>query len=437
MLAPMRLPSLRLLAPAFPLQHPTCWDFAPRSPAVTVTRPDLAEASPELRRLLEPHRDRLDLELLDRALRFSAAAHRGQKRMSGEDFISHSIAVAQILAEQLLDTTSIAAALLHDVVEDSDVRVEDIAREFGAEIASIVDGLTKISHLTFRSSAEEQVENYRKLLLSIAKDARVIIIKLCDRLHNMRTLEPLNAEKRQRIALETREIYAPLAHRFGMARIKAELEDLAFKFLEPEDFRSLVVQVSSKKAAREQLIIKLRTPLEYELRHAGHRELRHHRATEAPLVDLPEDEAPQQGVRRDLRPDGAPPHREIGAGVLSRPRHHSPQLDAAAGAHQGLHRQPEVERVPVAAYHHLRPRRPAVRGADPHAGNASHRRVRHCRALDLQDRREHRRGGGAPGLVPPAPGTAAGHAQSRRNSWNSSRSTCTRTRSSSSRRRAT
>jgi GTP pyrophosphokinase len=236
---------------------------------MTVIRPDLAEAPAELRRLLESHADRLDLELLDRALRFSAAAHRGQKRMSGEDFVSHSIAVAQILAEQLLDTTSIAAALLHDVVEDSEVRVEDIAREFGAEVAGIVDGLTKISHLTFRSSAEEQVENYRKLLLSIAKDARVIIIKLCDRLHNMRTLEALNPEKRARIATETREIYAPLAHRFGMARIKAELEDLAFKFLEPEDYRALVGQVAAKKAAREQLIIKLRTPLEYELRRAG------------------------------------------------------------------------------------------------------------------------------------------------------------------------
>jgi GTP pyrophosphokinase len=236
---------------------------------MTVIRPDLAEAPAELRRLLESHADRLDLELLDRALRFSAAAHRGQKRMSGEDFVSHSIAVAQILAEQLLDTTSIAAALLHDVVEDSEVRVEDISREFGPEIAGIVDGLTKISHLTFRSSAEEQVENYRKLLLSIAKDARVIIIKLCDRLHNMRTLEALNPEKRQRIATETREIYAPLAHRFGMARIKAELEDLAFKFLEPEDYRALVGQVAAKKAAREQLILKLRTPLEYELRRAG------------------------------------------------------------------------------------------------------------------------------------------------------------------------
>ncbi|HTO73080.1 MAG TPA: bifunctional (p)ppGpp synthetase/guanosine-3',5'-bis(diphosphate) 3'-pyrophosphohydrolase, partial [Gemmatimonadales bacterium] len=170
---------------------------------------------------------------------------------------------------QLPDTTSIVAALLHDVVEDSQVRGEDISREFGAEVAGIVDGLTKISSLTFRSSAEEQVENYRKLLLSVARDARVIIIKLADRLHNMRTLEHLAPEKRSRIATETREIYAPLAHRFGMAGIKAELEDLAFKFLEPEEYASLVKTVASRRAEREQLILRLRTPLEYELKRAG------------------------------------------------------------------------------------------------------------------------------------------------------------------------
>jgi len=233
---------------------------------VTGTLPDLA---PDLRAILERHADRLDLDLIERALRFSASAHRGQKRMSGEDFVSHSIAVALILAEQLLDSTTIAAALLHDVVEDSDVLTEDIAKEFGGEIAGIVDGLTKISSLTFRSTAEEQVENYRKLLLSIAKDARVIIIKLGDRLHNMRTLEHLPPERRSRIALETREIYAPLAHRFGMAGMKAELEDLAFKFLEPDEYRDLVNQVQSKRAQREQTILKLRTPLEYELNRAG------------------------------------------------------------------------------------------------------------------------------------------------------------------------
>ena len=231
--------------------------------------PLLSDATPEFRAVLQRHADRLDLELIDRALRYSTSAHRGQKRMSGEDFVSHSIAVALILAEQLLDSTSICAALLHDVVEDSDVRAEDVGREFGPEVAGIVDGLTKISSLTFRSSAEEQVENYRKLLLSIARDARVIIIKLADRLHNMRTLEHLSSDRRQRIAQETREIYAPLAHRFGMAGMKAELEDLAFKFLESEEYRDLVAQIAAKRAVREQMILKLRGPLDAELRRAG------------------------------------------------------------------------------------------------------------------------------------------------------------------------
>ena len=219
--------------------------------------------------MLARHAERLDLDLIERALRVSTSAHRGQKRASGEDFVSHSISVAMILAEQLPDSTSIAAALLHDVVEDSDVGVEDIARDFGPEVGAIVDGLTKISHLTFRSTAEEQVENYRKLLLSIAKDARVIIIKLADRLHNMRTLEHLEPEKRARIATETREIYAPLAHRFGMAGMKAELEDLAFRFLEPEEYRALAEQVAAEREAREQMIDRLRRPLEEELKRAG------------------------------------------------------------------------------------------------------------------------------------------------------------------------
>ncbi len=229
----------------------------------------LHELSPAFFSTLERHADRLDIVLIDRALRYSATAHRGQKRMSGEDFVEHSIAVASILVGLLVDTTSICAALLHDVVEDSTISTEDIAREFGAETASLVDGLTKISNLTFRSSAEEQSENYRKLLLSVAKDARVIIIKLADRLHNMRTLEHLQEHRRKRIATETREIYAPLAHRFGMANVKAELEDLAFKFLEPEDYSALVQQVTSRRAIRQEMIERLREPLEQELGKAG------------------------------------------------------------------------------------------------------------------------------------------------------------------------
>jgi GTP pyrophosphokinase len=223
----------------------------------------------EFRAALEKHADRLDLDLIERALRFSVTAHRGQKRMSGEDFVSHSIAVAQILLGQLLDTTSIAAALLHDVVEDAEVRIDDLARDFGPEVAGLVEGLTKLSGLTFRSTTEAQVENYRKLLLSIAKDARVIIIKLADRVHNMRTLEHLSEDRRLRIALETREIYAPLAHRFGMAGIKAELEDLAFRWLEPEDYEALATQLADRQEERDQLIQTLRIPLEAELRRAG------------------------------------------------------------------------------------------------------------------------------------------------------------------------
>jgi GTP pyrophosphokinase len=233
---------------------------------VTTAAPTLA---PELAKALAPLRERLDLDLLSRAYATSARAHSGQKRQSGEDFVSHSVAVATILAEQQMDSTTIAAALLHDVVEDSDVSLEQIRREFGNEVADLVDGLTKLSGLTFRSAEEAAAENYRKLLLSIAKDARVIIIKLADRLHNMRTLKHLSEDKRRRIALETQEIYAPLAHRFGMAGVKAELEDLAFSFLEVEEYRALQQKIQARRTEREQTIERLRGPLAEELKRAG------------------------------------------------------------------------------------------------------------------------------------------------------------------------
>jgi GTP pyrophosphokinase len=213
--------------------------------------------------------DRLDAELLARAYRFSDRAHAGQKRRSGEDYVSHCVEVAKILADLQLDSVTVASGLIHDVVEDTDVTVEDIEREFGREIAQIVDGLTKIGNLPLNSSQERQVENYRKLLLSIAKDARVILIKLADRLHNMRTLDWLAPEKRQRIAQETRDLYAPLAHRFGMAKMRWELEDLAFKHLEAEEYKRLARLVAQKRTEREALIAQMREPLETELRAAG------------------------------------------------------------------------------------------------------------------------------------------------------------------------
>ena len=213
--------------------------------------------------------DRLDHELLVRAYKFSDVAHAGQVRHSGEPYVSHCIEVARILADLQLDTTTVASGLLHDIVEDTDITVEDVAREFGSEIAQIVDGLTKIANLPLSSREERQVENYRKLLLSIAKDARVILIKLADRLHNMRTLDYLALEKRRRIAQETRDLYAPLAHRFGMAKVRWELEDLAFKHLEPVAYKTLAKLVAAKRGEREQLIAQMREPLEKRLTDAG------------------------------------------------------------------------------------------------------------------------------------------------------------------------
>ena len=212
--------------------------------------------------------ERLDRELLERAYRFSERAHEGQKRLSGDRYVSHCVEVAKILVDLQLDSTTVASGLIHDVVEDTAVAVDDIEAEFGKEIAEIVDGLTKIGHLPLNSSQDRQVENYRKLLLSIAKDARVILIKLADRLHNMRTLEFLPAERQKRIATETRDLYAPLAHRFGMARVRWELEDLAFKHLEPTEYKALAKKVSATRTDREKAIGQLREPLEKHLRKA-------------------------------------------------------------------------------------------------------------------------------------------------------------------------
>jgi guanosine-3',5'-bis(diphosphate) 3'-pyrophosphohydrolase len=218
----------------------------------------------------ETTNSRLDEDVLARAYRFSELAHRGQFRNSGEPYVTHAVEVAKILAELQLDTTTVASGLIHDVVEDTKISVADVEKEFGSEIAAIVDGLTKIAKLpNSGSNQDRQVESYRKLLLSIAKDARVIIVKLADRLHNMRTLEFLPVDKQRRIAQETRDLYAPLAHRFGMAKMRWELEDLAFKHLESDEYKALAKKVAQKRGEREALIAALREPLERELAKAG------------------------------------------------------------------------------------------------------------------------------------------------------------------------
>lgn len=239
------------------------------STVVPEKRNSLMSLPEPLRHAVEQNIDRLDVDMIARGYRFSEAAHAGQKRASGEDFVDHCVHVAAILVDLHLDTASVVAGLVHDVVEDTLISLDDLRGELGDEIALIVDGVTKIGKVQFRSNTEQQVENYRKLLLSMAQDARVILIKLADRLHNMRTLEHLRPEKRRRIALETREIYAPLAHRLGMAQIRWELEDLSFKHLEPEAYRELAKKVADRRREREERIEALRAPLEDELRNAG------------------------------------------------------------------------------------------------------------------------------------------------------------------------
>jgi GTP diphosphokinase / guanosine-3',5'-bis(diphosphate) 3'-diphosphatase len=195
-----------------------------------------------------------DLELLRRAYVFSALEHKGQVRHSGQPYLVHPLEVAHILVEMKLDVVCVAAGLLHDVVEDTLTTIERIREIFGEDVAHIVEGVTKISAIPFSSSEERQVENFRKMLLAMVDDIRVIVVKLADRLHNMRTLQFMSDERRVRTAQETLDIYAPIAHRLGMAKIKNELEELSFRYLEPAAYESLRARVESKRRATEGVI---------------------------------------------------------------------------------------------------------------------------------------------------------------------------------------
>ncbi|MGE5837474.1 MAG: RelA/SpoT family protein [Acidobacteriota bacterium] len=202
-----------------------------------------------------------DTELLRRAYVFSAYEHKGQVRRSGEPYLVHPLEVADILADLRLDPVAIAAGLLHDIVEDTPNTIEKIRELFGEQVAHVVEGVTKLSALQFSSSEERQAESFRKMLLAMVDDIRVILVKLADRLHNMRTLHHLPEERRVQIAQETRDIYSPIAHRLGMSKLKNELEELSFRHLEPATYQALHVQVEAKRRATEGLIDELRTRL--------------------------------------------------------------------------------------------------------------------------------------------------------------------------------
>ncbi len=210
-----------------------------------------------------------EVQRVKAAYDFAFEAHRDQKRESGEPYIIHPVEVSNILFDLGMDTTSIVAALAHDVVEDTQYDLEEIKKRFGEEVALLVDGVTKLSRLSFQNKQEQQMENLRKMFLAMTQDLRVVIIKLADRLHNMRTLKALAAEKQQKIARETQEIYAPLAHRLGMWKIKWELEDLALRYIDPEAYYDLVAKVAKKRQEREGIIAEVKETLQRALVEVG------------------------------------------------------------------------------------------------------------------------------------------------------------------------
>jgi len=206
-----------------------------------------------------------DVENIQRAVELSKTAHLGQLRQSGEDYVTHPIAVARILASQHLDTQAIIAALLHDVVEDTDTTAEDIATQFGKPVAELVDGLSKLDKLQFETVADAQAENFRKMLMAMARDVRVILIKLADRLHNMRTLESVSREKSARIARETMEIYAPIANRLGLNDVFHELQDLSFKYLHPNRYNVLAKALKAARGNRREVVGKIQDAIRQRL----------------------------------------------------------------------------------------------------------------------------------------------------------------------------
>jgi GTP pyrophosphokinase len=216
---------------------------------------------------IREYRPKDDLTPLEKAFRFALKYHQGQSRSSGEPYMMHPLMVAHILADMRMDVIAMETGLLHDVVEDTSVTVEQVRKEFGEEVARCVDGVTKLSKLDFYSAEDRQAESFRKMLLAMVEDIRVILVKLADRMHNMRTLGYLSPERRERIARETIEIYAPIAHRLGMGKIRGELEDLAFQHLESDAYQEILRSIESRRHSNEEFLVEIRQEVDAELRH--------------------------------------------------------------------------------------------------------------------------------------------------------------------------
>ena len=324
-----------------------------------------------------------DEALLNRAYVYAMKAHGNQKRASGDPYFSHPIEVAAILTELKLDDATIATALLHDVIEDTDTTRTEIDEMFGKEIGSLVDGLTKIKKLDLVTKKAQQAENFRKLLVAISSDIRVLLVKLADRLHNMRTLEHKKPESRLRVSEETLEIYAPLAGRMGMQSLREELEDLAFKWLWPDAYRTVTSRLEGIRQKNRGLIEEILAALRTKLEQAGIKaqvtgrekkpysiwrkmELKH--ITLEQLSDI-------YGFRIVVG---------IARRLLSFGRRRAQHVAGRAGTFQGLHLDAQAERLSVAAHDHRRPAPSARRIAAAHRADARCRRIRRRRARALQ-----------------------------------------------------
>src|SRR5438552_14281020 len=221
-----------------------------------------------MKRMLE-NRPQDDLSLVKKAYDYSLKHHEGQSRASGEPYLVHPLEVALVLSEMKMDPVAVAAGLLHDSVEDTSVTVVDIRKEFGEQVAHIVEGVTKISAIDFATREEQQAENLRKMMLAMVDDIRVVLIKLADRLHNMRTLEHLPPERQQKIARETLDIYGPIAHRLGMGKIRGELEDLGFRYLDPIGYQQVHDAVEARRKKGEHFLASVERVLRDKLKEAG------------------------------------------------------------------------------------------------------------------------------------------------------------------------
>ncbi|MBV9249544.1 MAG: bifunctional (p)ppGpp synthetase/guanosine-3',5'-bis(diphosphate) 3'-pyrophosphohydrolase, partial [Acetobacteraceae bacterium] len=244
---------------------------APESVHVPILSPPdpVTQLYTELEAKIREYRPKEDLSLLEKAYHFASRYHEGQMRHSGEPYMVHPIMVAHILADMRMDLVAMVTGLLHDVVEDTSVTVDQVRKEFGDEVTRCVDGVTKLTKLDVFSAEDRQAESFRKMLLAMVEDIRVIMVKLADRMHNMRTLGYLSPERRERIARETLEIYAPIAHRLGMGKVRGELEDMAFQHLEPEANDEILQAIESRRHSSEEFLNEIRQTVEAELRREG------------------------------------------------------------------------------------------------------------------------------------------------------------------------